>query len=302
MADLYETPEELLSRLKLKWAKPIPRGKVNDEVLSAYLKQIDDAEEETTLDFVLRQRILPVLDEEKVNLINSTIAFGVLDTPILDAMCVKNVNEKYAIVINRGLLDYVNKFMKFSLAFVDSSQVIYCQFVDVADVKPEIYMDMRNMMVETYLSCDIPFAPLLRFGGSMAIVHAEVLIKALVFIFSHEMAHFFNGDFQDRSNFVLLEGMEDVYKFDGNHTKKKEYNADIEAYCILRNVSGRFYNSEYAEAHILETILVLFDAIAHINEKESITHPSPRDRINNIVNEYYKEDMPKGYRGNNLPL
>lgn len=161
---------------------------------------------------------------------------------------------------------------------------------------------MLDQMVDAYRNIGLPVAPFLRLNTdglhSVGIVH----IHNLVFIIAHELAHFLNGDFRDDSRYVPLEGVEGAYRFDGDQTKKQELKADIRAYSILRNSAQRQYAVDFAEADTLGSVLILFDAISRINEEDSTTHPSPKNRISSIVRQYYSDGLPKGYTGPNLPL
>lgn len=304
MADSHETSEQLLLRLKRLWAEPIPRGPIHDQKLKDYIgDEVDMGNtEEYILNVVLQKRILPTLDKKEVDFINNVVTFGILDTPTINAICVKNANENYAIVLNRGLVAYINGFVKLSQAFLDTSQVAYCEFVDVSHASPEMYSAMLEQMVDAYRNIGVPVAPFLRLNTDGLYTAGLIHIHNLVFITAHELAHFLNGDFRDDSGYVPLESVEETYRFDGDQTKKQELMADIRAYSILRSSAQRRYKSSFAEADALGSILIFFDAISRINEEDSTTHPSPKDRINNIVRQYYNDGLPKGYSGPNLPL
>jgi len=304
VADAHETPEQLLLRLKRLWAKPILRGQIHDKKLKTYIgdKVEIDNTEEYILDIVLQERISPTLDKKEAEIINNVIAFGILDTPTINATCVKNANENYAILLNRGLLAYISAFVKYSLAFLDTSQVAYCESVDVNYASPEMYSAMLEQMVDAYRNIGVPVAPFLRLNTDGLYTAGLVYTHNLVFIIAHELTHFLNGDFRDDSGYTPLKGVEGAYRFDGDQKKKQELMADIRAYSILRNSAQRRYESNFAEADALGSILILFDAISRVNEEDSTTHPSPKDRINNIIRQCYDDGLPKGYSGPNLPL
>lgn len=299
MSSFPETSSELLARLKHEWADLIPRGRSPDKKLMEYVS--GEVRADDISDFIIRDRIFPTLSPER-KLAAEEIAVGILDTPTLNAVCVINDSNRHAILINRGLLHFLNMFTRYTMAALDPTTVEYCESIKPSKATPDIYFALRGLLVANYVKHHAPVSAFIALAGIGAETQAQVFVKMVAFIIGHEFAHYFHGDLTERKNFSPLQGVSRAYAFTGNRSWDQEFAADLEAYRILLALNASFYPTQFSEANALCTLLGLFDAFAHISDLESATHPSPKQRINNIANHFYSKRLPEGYNGNALPL
>ncbi|QDV73642.1 hypothetical protein [Botrimarina mediterranea] len=82
----------------------------------------------------LKAEVYGSLSPEVAARVHPCIALGVLDTGEANAAIYKSSDGKYAILINTGLMQLLNKFVKIIIAWDDPRLVTYCNLTPAEDL------------------------------------------------------------------------------------------------------------------------------------------------------------------------
>jgi hypothetical protein len=228
--------------------------------------------------FILNQLwndILNIFSEQDAVKIKSTVGIGLINAGNHRARIEKR-NDLYFILINYGLLTFLNQCTKYSIAANEPKYVVFCSEKDPESITSEDINVYYNKLIENYHAHRIPFGPLIVLHKDADSLRVDQLYVKEIFILCHELSHYLLGHLEQR---------------DPNNQLQLEYQADCFAFQLLEEVvkaKRNWVNKKF----ILLTLIELFkDMQYYQGVKETTTHPQPFSRLLTIVNTFYGGEL-----------
>jgi hypothetical protein len=214
---------------------------------------------------------------------------GVLNCGEANAHLFKSLDNKYAIVITRGMMNLLHKYNKFLLGRARPDLVVYCNRKEATTLSAEDLREYASEMIETYKQVGVPYGAMIKLDLSLLTLHALALTTMELFIICHELGHFLNGDLDDKCNFSAFEGHRWLMKFDENKNHTVELGADLTGYALFRDVVDKELQVPDKRL-VLIWLNTLFDILHLISAGESFSHPEPMERLLNIADRFFGRD------------
>jgi hypothetical protein len=145
--------------------------------------------EETNLfDLILNERIAEFLNKEEQEIIENTV-FCIVEYGLINASTFK-YKGYYVVVVNSGLISFINHYLKLTLASIEPNNVAY--FGDIEKKENfgfEDYQYFINKTTEYYKKYGIPIGLQIILKKELLDVFALQNIKILILIIGHEIGH-----------------------------------------------------------------------------------------------------------------
>lgn len=301
------TPKDFLERLKIHFRfEPVIEGSVKSDEFSK-LTRTEFENFESSIkeklknynvedDYIVEELvkdILPILTtKEKESLTN--VAFGKIYNTKMNAFCAKSQDglDNYCIVINEGLLMLLHKYGKLVLARNNPESVLFCNRDNVYNITSEDYVDWANELIDNYKYYKAPVGAMIKLKQEATIQHGFSLNFQELFVLCHELGHLFNKDLENKQNLTYLIDSE-AEIVEENKFYQIEFNADLYAFDLTSRIAKHKFKID--KKYILPFIIILFDTMAMINPNHGEKHPSAINRIMNVIENNWGEDIADEY-------
>ncbi len=227
--------------------------------------------------------IKDVLPFEKNLFVSQQVAIGAILRGTMNAWIRKGDAFCYGILINTALLDAIARSFRYEFARRNKEMVLFVEKDDGKLYSESDYIKFQEELFLSFHNYGLPVGP----GLIMDENHPETfrlthyLNTADVFIISHELAHYLNGDFKRRttketsSNF---NGYETIEGFAVN----EELEADFVASIITAGVVNKHFGLEIN--HEFQIVLeMLFTTLDAIEPQKSGKYLRPLDRYKYLM-------------------
>lgn len=287
---MYNSPDEFLAELKqLNW-RSMPDHPYSD---SEYQRITYNELKKYGVTFVndpLETALKPCIDKafrglssEDLRTVYEKVAFGVAQTGDINAAIYYSEGGHYAILLNRGLMIFLNKFLKLSLTQGLSEKTKYID----KETKELLEKDDIGAVFEFIRGNFLKYGEPL--GGKVKpIPEIQAQVSFLLhygetFAVCHELGHLFNGDLEDSfSSGLFTSPSNGISKINHSYEHKLEFLADLSGYEIYRK--GCYQDGYVGEpASLMGPIVTLFDAFGFLDDSENPSHPHPIRRVLNIA-------------------
>lgn len=242
---------------------------------------------------LLWQAVNAALPPKHRESLGNAIAVGSLDQITVNALCIRSPEGFVAIVVNRGLLTFLNKISKLQVASAAEGSVLYCNRGPAQDITPAIASQWFLETCEHYRDTGKPLGPQIHLTPDATLRHNQQLHLWEIFVVAHELGHVISGHLEegDTCRPSPTFGMLETYMENESHIQEVE--ADVVAYRLLRRhaQSMEGVKQELIDQQLLAAVTLLFDLLFLIGAGDSKSHPNPLDRLCNIVAEVYGEDV-----------
>lgn len=218
--------------------------------------------------------------------IQERVAAGCLEHESVNAQILRSKDGYYAIVLNKGLMMLVNKFIKLIAAASEPEAVIYCNR-GVAFSKQE-YIQMGAEVLKHYAKHGVPAGPRLKLrADSRARGFLEVSLRWIeLFILAHEVGHFANGDLANLKSFSPWH-LADISVFNGEQSHREEFDADRFAFATVMRITAASTPTFPAIQVLLGAATLTFNVLRGISDRESYSHPAASARLLAITREFF---------------
>jgi|GEM_PF-1244764 len=308
MRDSFESPDDFLEYLKVRLSDPVPNGQrdsVFDTItrteledlqvngLSAMVRDPERLQQAKALsshliiEGLLSRVILPSLNSSTRSTIEGSIAVGSLDCREVNAIITVSNDSKYAILINTGLMLFLNKYYKLVFAEVNPKYVVYCDRGSPDMLGSSDYKSYRSELVHNYVKHKLPKGALVKLESSITARSGIALVVSEVFVICHELGHFLNGDLEDGGNLTPFLPDGSAMTLGENLAHAKEFSADHTGFDLLRQVAVKLFRDKPLDIQLLLAVGCLFDALIEIGQSESNSHPDPIDRVSNLAQRFF---------------
>ncbi|WP_239616320.1 hypothetical protein [Cohnella mopanensis] len=237
------------------------------EALGYNYDEVANAEKAEAILDHLWEDILSILNQEDASRLMNEVAIGLVNSPLNRA----RVEQGKAIIINYGLLTFLNQSTKYKIAAHEPQHVTFCDRVDPSRLTTEIVNLFYAELVMNYREKNVPVGPLILLDNESELLRGDYLYVKELFIVSHELAH------------ILL-----------NHTERShfaEFQADHLAYQIVREVLAKTREGLNGK-FLLVTLTDLFIDMQHLSGTQiSETHPPAVSRLLHITREFYGDEL-----------
>ena len=218
--------------------------------------------------------------------INKHIAIGCLQSGEINAACIKqNHKDVYAIIINQGLMIYLNKLIKYFIGAGNIAEIEYCNRLDICELNKDLLISYALELAQIYNQYRFPYGPIIMLKESMWPTHSTYLYIGELFILCHELGHYFNGDLKEDTNFIPFLDIENIIMFNENQNHHMEYLADIKGFELMCFVLEK-ENLNKPEI-ILPALIQVFNGLWFLSPEASDTHPDAISRILNLSENFY---------------
>lgn len=296
-----KSPQELLEKIQLQLGRNIPT-KIpfeNEEYQLHFEKKVDDMGVkpemyEKGLDNLIQGfwDDIEMLDEHEVKIIKEKIAIGNAKIDSIRAQLVM-VDNFYAIVFNFGLYIYINKNLKLLYASQKPDDVMFCNRIEKEQYSSEIFREFRDELSHIYKGARRVLGTLIILKPEVKLIEVQLYFIEL-FILCHELGHFFNGDLEDKNATTSLYENSDEKILNNENSYLKEINADLKGFQLLVKIlinKNKLGKNIMPPELILPTLITNFDIFAELAPEESESHPHPINRLLNIIDVYYGNDV-----------
>ena len=244
----------------------------------------------------LWQELKKELSSHFLETIGDKLAVGALDNISVNAFCTRSADGFFAIVINSGLLLFLNKVSKLHVAISIPNSIIYCNRLAPDKITQSMVKNWLFEVCEHYRATGKPLGPQIHLSDSASLRHSYQLHMWELFILAHELGHFVAGHSEEAGNWILDPVFNMVETYQGNTSHQKEFEADLHGYRMLRGSMYRRLhnplmkdNKLWDDRPLFLNIISLFNLLSMLGSRESHTHPDPLDRICNIALIFYGE-------------
>ncbi|MDD2496933.1 MAG: hypothetical protein PHY90_02180 [Desulfitobacteriaceae bacterium] len=233
----------------------------------------------------LIDEVVPVLSTEMKERLFQEVAFGVVSTKDFNATCVKSADNKYAVLVNKGLLMFLSKTGKIDMVINTLKLVENCSEKKDGKVTYQDLCSYQSRLVRSYRQFGLPQGPIMSIDESLQITYEKVLFIWQLFVLCHELAHYLNHDFDK----ILVDPQKVPWLLAGERNYNREFEADKKAFYLVTETIKRKYGYNTDQRFILIVLARLFKHISLISDdKASVYHPSGIERISRLRENYFK--------------
>ncbi len=287
---MCNSPDEFLAELKQRKWQPMPDHPYSDSkyqrITYAEMKQMGVAFVDDPLEAALKlciDKVFRGLSSEDLRTVNEKVAFGVTQMGNINATIYRSKGGHYAILLNRGLMMFLNKFLKLSLTQGLPDKTKYIDKETKELLEKDGIGAVFEFIRDNYLKYGEPLGgkvkPIPEIQGKVG----SLLHYGEFFLVCHELGHFFNGDFDKAfSSGLFTSPASGISKIKHPHKHKMEFLADLSGYEIYRKGCSQ---DEHMDEHasLMTPIVILFDAVGFLDDSENLSHPHPIRRVLNIA-------------------
>jgi hypothetical protein len=208
----------------------------------------------------------------------------------------RSSDGSYAIIITTGFMTFLNKIIKIDLAIADPSLVEYCDRCSIEALDRGTLEKFRDEIVRNFRSHDAR-GPVVVFKEKAETMTGRAILLHLQekFVICHEIGHLISEFFLHG----LLPSM--LGSSYGSDKHRAEYAADVLGFAILRQQSmiEKFFGGKAVEQSDdqfrLSAICQFFEILGLASPNASESHPSPHDRVCNLIATYYGNSFADHY-------
>lgn len=243
---MCNSPDEFLAELKQHNWRSIPDHPYNDSeyqrITFTKLKKYGEKYGFAFVDDPLEYALKPCIDKafrglssEDLLTVNEKAAFGVAQTGDINGAVYRSEGGHYAILLNRGLMIFLNKFLKLSLTQGMPEKTIYIDKEAKELLEKDGISAVFEFIRSNYLKYGEPLG-----GKVLPIPEIECIVGTLLhygetFAVCHELGHFFNGDLEESfSSGHFTSPASGISKIKHSYEHKMEFLADLSGYEIYR--------------------------------------------------------------------
>jgi len=248
----------------------------------------------------LSAQIFECLPADKGKLVHDSVAIGPLFSGNVNATIIRSMDDKYAVLINEGLMILIHKVLKLYSAMKRPDLVTYLPSGQPITLTSHNLRHMLSELFRTYRDSGLPSGALIGIDESLEWSYGIMRTLAQLFVLSHEIGHFLNGDLADRDAFLPFMGRKDLRRFRENVSHRAELDADITGFEIVLNCTRKWHNDideqRTQDFHQLSflSVIQLFDIPGAIGAGEdSTSHPSVVTRVVNLAGHFFGDDAAK---------
>lgn len=295
----FSNPQEFLDHVKAMESKVIPKTGFDEkfqQIQDEQMKESGVALPPNTDPYdlivgnVMKEiaETMPLVQRKRLE---ELVAVGCLEHPYVNAQILRSPDGRYAIVLNKGLLILLNKFMKLIAAAREPKAVIYCNRGNPSQFDCSAYQEIADEILVRYAETGIPAGPRIKFDlkSEAAALASGHIHLAELFILSHEIGHFFNGDLSDHNCFRKWQLCEEIDIFKNEKSHRMEYAADRFAFeHVMRVISSTTPN--LPAFSVFSSAILSFNFLRGIMNRESYSHPAPGVRLVALTKEFFGGD------------
>ncbi|MBY0088417.1 phage exclusion protein Lit family protein [Brevibacillus brevis] len=228
---------------------------------------------ETVESNILRQLlddIISVYPSYVAEKLRSEIGIGLINSGHFRARLHKE-KEKAAILINYGLLTFLNQCTKYSIACKEPQYIVFCDRKSPDSVTQSDIETYFKELCSNYQQRQLPVGPLILLDEKTDPLRVDLLYIKELFIVSHEMGHH------------MLGHQESSYR--------NELEADCYAYTLVLGVIKQ-KRAWLNEKFLFTTLIELFKDMQYYQGlKQSDTHPQPYWRLIAITRSFFGDEL-----------
>ena len=185
----------------------------------------------------------------------------------------------------------MHKFIKLAAAAIEPTAVIYCNRGEPSQFDKAAYLGMIDELLAHYAETGIPLGPRLKFdSGSQAAISASSNLNAVeLFVLSHEVGHFINGDLADLNRFAKWSLGEGIGLFRNERLHDCEFAADKFAFEHLMRIMCSKTPELPALSVLCSAAMLTFNLLRGISNQESYSHPAPSVRLVALTKTFFGE-------------
>jgi hypothetical protein len=224
------------------------------------------------------------------------VAVGSLDKISLNAACLRSSEGFVAIVLNAGLMTYLNKITKLMVAAVHPEAVIFCNRESPRPLTSMVLRKWINETTEYYRRTKMLQGPVIDLAQEWRAKAIKRLWVWELFVLCHEIGHVLSGHLEREELWSRDRSFGAVEAFQEDQFLELEIQADVLGFIVLRE----YFNSRQDGASdseksmddrwLIAELIVFFDVLTMLGMEESATHPHPLDRMLSIVANVYGID------------
>jgi len=295
----FSNPQEFLDHVRVVESKVVPKTNIDQKFQQIQDEQMKEGGITLPLntdsyDLIVGnvvKEIVGALPSGQQKRFEKSVAAGCLEHPSVNAQILRSPDDRYAIVLNKGLLILLNKFMKLIAAGREPEAVIYCNRGEPSQFDYLAYQEMADEILSQYAETGIPAGPRIKFdldSEAAALASGHIHMTEL-FIFSHEIGHFFNGDLANHNCFTKWHVCEEIDIFRNEKCHQMEFAADRFAFeHVMRVISST--TPELPAFSAFSSAILSFNFLRGIANRESYSHPAPSVRLIALTKEFFGED------------
>jgi hypothetical protein len=297
----FSSPTEFLSYLQMRLSVPLKPGSA-DPGFAAEVKRkatsvaMDIAQMQSQgLEMAvhrLAEEVLEKCTDEVASDIRQHIAIGTLDVGSINARIVRSEDGHFAILIHRGLMLFLSKAIKLTLAWGDPSAVTYCNRVPAAQISEEHIKSFLSDLIRATNTQGAPYGALIHLKDELSATRGWMLHAMEMFILCHELGHYINGDLNSTEDYTSFGEIPAAQEYIENRHHEKEFGADAAAFRIMCEVTGLTGNDRL---RLMVPLIQLFNLLYMLGGRESQTHPHPLERTAQLFDRYFSPEMANIY-------
>jgi hypothetical protein len=302
MSARFDSADDYLTYLQRRYAKPYFDGIIQDREFHRLtmdeLRQAElDMPEGPVAGIALAiassyRNVLKGLSPHRRQLVECSIAAGVMEHGECNAFIARSPEGKFAILFSSGLAMFMHKYIKLVCAMIAPNAVTYCNRKDTHNLTREDCQTYLDEMISYFATHLEPRGPFIKLAEREASKASWMLTMAETFILCHELGHFFNGDLDDVTRYSALPLGAVGGRYEENRDHEIEFRADsvgYEIYLAAIVAMGMKVQPEVA----LSPIMLMFDLLFKLSGGASSSHPHPHHRVVRIVRDHFSPELAK---------
>lgn len=244
----------------------------------------------------LSREIVNELTPSDQRRIQQLVAIGGIDHGGVNAACFKSEHGSFAIVVHYGLMVFLHKLTKLTVAAVRPETVTYCNRDNPQRLTTMDYLQYVDDIVNYYRATGEVARPMLKLNAASTSAAGWLLRLMEAFVVSHEIAHFLCGHLDEDSSFMSDPDFPSLEVFKENRNHVAEFEADAKAFELLRSYAQREGRSARPEDLAVALIGVL-EALRLTGPRGvTASHPSPTERKLFVIDRYFDAESARRLR------
>lgn len=290
---------EFLDYVKVIEGKALPKVNPDEtflKITSDQMKGIPNPSPENadTFDWMVNElgkEIVQELPASHRSKFQASVAVGCLEHASVNAQILRSTDNYYAIVLNKGLMLLAHKLVKLAAAAREPSAVIYCNRGEPSQFGKFAYLEMIDEMLSHYAQTGVPLGPRIKFDmdSKVGISASSDVNMVELFVLSHEVGHFVNGDLVDLNRFSTWHMGEGIGFFKNEHLHKCEFAADKFAFEHVMRIMYSKMPELPALSVLFSAATLTFNLLRGISNRESYSHPAASVRLVTLTRTFFGE-------------
>jgi len=256
-------------------------------------EEIDDP-----YDFIAKnlwKSLQPIFPPEIVSSLNKSLSVTALDSISVNAMCAKSEEGFIAILINNGLMSFLNDISKILVLTKNPRWLEYCDIHSETEITADTLNHWFLKICNQYRETGMLAGPQIHLSNKEAdTLHSEQLHIWEMYIFCHELGHVILNHLDEKSHLSANPSFGMVATLQENSDHQMETEADIAGFMLLRDYYYKVLKKNEADEddrHLFELLIVMFNILTFINAPEVRSHPHPLQRLCTIALHVYGESF-----------